>query len=73
MQDVQRFERREQILTRKNAIEVRPTKGVERLECRIVIHDGDGIQAKKWREVFEAFHPKLSICLDELWSDRQRF
>jgi hypothetical protein len=70
--NINRFENRKQISAGKNAVEVLPTIGVERLRCRVVVYDGDVVHVWERREVFECFHPKDSICLTELRTDRQR-
>ena len=69
--DLHHFEGRKQILTDEYAIEILPTVGSDRLDCGVVVHDGDVAHAGKHGEAVESFSPKPSVCLVELWPDGQ--
>jgi len=65
-------EGRKQIPTGEYVVKVLPTIGIERLECGVVIYDGDIVNVREWREAVKRFFPKPRVRLVELRADGQR-
>ena len=69
--DVHRLQSRKQVLAGKDAVHILPKIGIKVRRLRVVVCQGDVAHASERREVLERFHPKLRVCLVDLWSDCQ--
>jgi hypothetical protein len=55
----------------EQAVEIFPAIGIERLEQRVALHDGDIVHAGKQGEIHKYIFPNLSVRLVDLWPDGQ--